>query len=353
MALRPSRIFLEGDLKEGREGSFTGTMRTSIALPAVIVSALLAQIGCGSATPPIPEQLSTTPDQGPAATPDPAAAQSRSAASAAFSQPADSPADDAGAPPDSGPAPDAGPTCPPGAVTCSGVATNLHTDAANCGSCGHACGAGAWCSGGVCYSSAQRTAALSTSASVSASVDDASRTQLSILGDTLTFVADEQSVRIHRLAAGASATISSVLSPQATFVVSQDLFTDIGTNKTTFDFHVAESASSPFAYVPRGDVPLLSHVYAYGLVDVSDPSNPKHVSGLSTSGSGFTMTLPCDKATQCAACGCSCGCFALKLGATAADDTWTADGIDTVSETATTVTCSTYAPEGFVAAIAK
>ena len=326
-------------------------MRTSIALSAVLVSALFAQVGCGSATPPIPQEGSSTPDQGPGAT-DPAAAQSRAATSAAFAAPSDTPADDAGVP-DTAPPPDAGPTCPPGADTCSGVATNLHTDAANCGSCGHACGLGAWCSGGVCYSSAQRSAALLTSATVTASVDDASQTELSGQNREYTFVAVDQSVRIFRMPAGESATISSVLSPQATFDVSQDLFTDIGSAKTTFDFHVAESVTSPFAYVPRGDKPLLSHVYAYGLVDVSDPSHPKHVSGLSTSGNGFTMTLPCDKATQCAACGCSCGCFALKLGATAADDAWTTDGIDTVSETATTVTCSTFAPEGFVAAIAK
>jgi hypothetical protein len=328
-------------------------MRTSLATGTVIFSALLAQLGCGSSTPLIPPDGSSTPDQGPGVAPVPAAApQSRAATSAAFAPPSETPADDAGVP-DTAPAPDAGPTCPSGAATCAGSATNLHTDAANCGSCGHACGVGAWCTGGTCYSAAQRSLALSVSQTVKDSADDASKTELSEQNDLYTFVAADQSVRIRRMAADVTVTVSSVLSPSATFEVSKDLFTDIGSNKTTFDFHVAESATNAFAYVPRADVPFLSHVYAYGLVDVSNPSNPTHVTGLSTSGAGFTMTLPCDKATQCASCPCSCGCVALALGATAADDVWSTAGIDTVSETATTVTCSTYAPEGFVAALAK
>ncbi len=330
-------------------------MQTSLAVGTILVSVLFVQIGCGSPTPPLPQDGTSTPDQGAAAVPDPVAAQSRSAASAPFSPPSpDTPANDAGAPdPDAGAAPDAAPTCPAGAATCSGTATNLHTDAANCGTCGHGCGAGAWCTGGICYSSAQRSAALSTSQTISDSVDDASKTQLSAQTCEVTFVTADESVKVHRLPVGVTTTVTSVLSPHATFVVSQDLFTDISVDKTTFDFHVAESVASPFNYVPRPDVPLLSHVYAYGLVDVSNPSKPTHVKGLSTSGDGFTMTLPCDKATQCASCPCSCGCFALKLGATATADTWSTEGIDTVSETATTVTCSTYAPEGVVVALAK
>jgi hypothetical protein len=42
-------------------------------------------------------------------------------------------------------------TCPAGQTNCSGVCKNLQTDAANCGTCGHACTDGTpVCMGGAC-----------------------------------------------------------------------------------------------------------------------------------------------------------------------------------------------------------
>ena len=332
--------------------TFTGVMRTSLALGAVAVSAVVVALsGCGTPmSPPSPQQGSATPDQGSV---DPGAAQSRAATSAAFSPPPDSELPDAGKDPDAAPPPDAGPVCPTGSATCGGSATNLHTDSANCGVCGHACSGGAWCSGGVCWAGSQRASAVTLSQTVGAAMDEVSTSELSVVGDNYQFVAEGQSVTMHRLPAGVTTTVSSVLSPHATFEVSRDLFTDIGSAKTTFDFHVAESTVNPFAYVAQPDAPRLSHVYAYGLVDVSNPTKPTHVTGLSTSGNGITMTLPCDKLTQCASCPCTCGCYAFSFGSAAQGDAWSATAIDTVSETDSTVTCTTYAPEGVVAAFAK
>ena len=41
--------------------------------------------------------------------------------------------------------------CPAGQTDCSGTCADLQTDAANCGACGTACGAGQPCAGGVCH----------------------------------------------------------------------------------------------------------------------------------------------------------------------------------------------------------
>lgn len=42
--------------------------------------------------------------------------------------------------------------CPSGTTCCGGACVNLHNDAANCGACGHACGANQLCAGGICFS---------------------------------------------------------------------------------------------------------------------------------------------------------------------------------------------------------
>jgi hypothetical protein len=41
-------------------------------------------------------------------------------------------------------------TCSSGLADCNGTCTSLVTDLSNCGACGHACGAGEQCSGGLC-----------------------------------------------------------------------------------------------------------------------------------------------------------------------------------------------------------
>ncbi len=307
-------------------------------------------VGCGTPMSPDPQQGSATPDQGSAQSP---AAHGPGAANAPFTAPSSTPPEDDAGVPEAAPPPDSGPTCPTSAASCAGATTNLHTDPANCGSCGHACAGGAWCSGGACWTGSQRSAAVSKAQAISDAVDQASKTHLSAVGDEYAFASDDQGVKMRRVAAGATSTMTSPWSPHATFQVSKDVFTDIGSAKTTFDFHVAESISNPFAYVAAPDALVLSHVYAYGLVDVSNPSNPTHLQGLSTSGNGITVTLPCDKATQCAQCPCTCACYAFNAGATTADDAWSTDAIATLSESASSVTCTTYAPEGIVAAFAK
>jgi len=49
-------------------------------------------------------------------------------------------------------------TCPAGQSMCSGACSTLNSDNNNCGTCGHACGAGAVCSAGVCTCSAGQVA---------------------------------------------------------------------------------------------------------------------------------------------------------------------------------------------------
>jgi hypothetical protein len=225
------------------------------------------------------------------------------------------------------------------------------TDAANCGACGHACASGAWCSQGACWSDSIRAVALSRASTVRDDVDEVSTTALSGSAKVYAFADADQSVKIQRITVDVTSTITSNLSPTATFQVSKDLFTDLPPSKTTYDFHVAESVTNPFGHAPPSDKPVLGHVYAYGLVDVSNPQKPVHQSTMSTSGNGITITLPCDT-SRCSACSCACACYSFQAGATAATDAWTRAGIDTVSQTATTVTCSTYAPEGIVAAFA-
>ncbi len=314
----------------------------------IVLSGFFAAVGCGSPMPPPPaEQGTSTPDRGAAQAP---VASPGPAPTGDVTPPTSSP--DAGAQgPAAAPPPAALPTCPPEPTTCAGEPTNLHTDGENCGQCAKACAAGDWCSGGTCWSSAQRASVLDAAKSLTASVDRASQTTLSDQKPDYQFVAGDETVVMKRLSTAVTSTIASPLSPRATFEIAAALFED--STRTSVDFHVAESLANPYSFVGEPDAPLLSHVYAYGLVDTSNPARPKHLSGLNTTGAGITITLPCDKATQCAACGCSCGCFLLRVGALSVSDAWTTAGVSTVSETATTVTCSTYVPEGTVAAFAK
>jgi hypothetical protein len=43
-------------------------------------------------------------------------------------------------------------SCPSGQTSCSGSCINTLSDKNNCGSCGHACAAASYCSGGKCCS---------------------------------------------------------------------------------------------------------------------------------------------------------------------------------------------------------